>query len=78
MMRADGQCALGLRLPKSMRCRDFEPGIEKFCAQPNDFTSAAQITQMATYFGVKGQELKKIGIVATKEAELRAKPAESR
>ena len=74
-LRASGECGLGLRLPKSMKCRDFEPGIEKFCASPSDFTGLAQITQMATYFGVRGQELKKINLVASKEVALRAKPA---
>jgi len=69
----DGKCALGLRQPKTMRCREFDPGIEKFCAKPTDFTGPAQITQMAQYFGVKGQELKKITLIALKEDALRSK-----
>jgi len=56
-----------------MRCNAFEPGIEKFCDKPSDFTGQAQITQMATYFGVKGQELKKIISIASKEDASRAK-----
>ncbi|HZS44455.1 MAG TPA: hypothetical protein VFC63_05090 [Blastocatellia bacterium] len=71
-LEASGRCGLGLRLPKTMRCHDFQPGIEKFCAKPSDFAGQAQITQMATYFGVKGQELKKIMLIASKEDALRA------
>ncbi|HLG16327.1 MAG TPA: hypothetical protein VJH03_17740 [Blastocatellia bacterium] len=74
-MRDDGDCAFGLRLPKGMSCREFEPGIEKFCSNPNDFVSAAQILQMANYFGVKGTELKKVTAMVTIEARSRqAKP----
>jgi len=71
-LQENGQCALGLAPPKSMRCNKFEPGIEKFCSKPSDFTGQAQITQMAAYFGVKGQELKKVTLMAAKEDALRA------
>jgi hypothetical protein len=43
-----------------MGCRQFEPGIEKFCSSPGDFVNSAQIIQMATYFGMRGMELKKV------------------
>ncbi len=70
--QADGKCGMGLRIPTGMRCQDFDPGIEKFCADPADFKGAGQIIQMGTYFGVKGKELKKIKQIATQEEEIRS------
>jgi hypothetical protein len=67
-----GQCRLGLRLPKRMACRDFDPGIEKFCARPDDFSNSGQIVQMANYFGIKGVELKKVRVMADQEERIRA------
>jgi hypothetical protein len=55
---------LGLKIPKGMSCREFAPVIEQFCSNPNDFVSPAQIIQMATFFGFKKAELKKIGLMA--------------
>ena len=52
---------------------EFDPGIEKFCSKPDDFTNAGQIIQMATYFGIKGMELKKVKIMAAREEETRAR-----
>jgi hypothetical protein len=66
-LRYDGTCELGLRLPKQMRCREFDPGIEKFCSDPRDFVSESQIAQMATFFGIKGAELKKIKLMPLKQ-----------
>ena len=66
-------CGLGLNLPKGMGCRDFEPGIEKFCDNPNDFVNPAQIIQMAKFFGLKGTEMKKVKIIAAREADNRTK-----
>ena len=66
-----GECRLGLKLPKSMSCRDFSPGIEKFCADPKDFVSPSQIVQMATYFGFRKTELKKVRSMAESEESLR-------
>ena len=60
---AAGTCELGLKPPKTMRCREFDPGIEKFCADPADFVSQTQIVEMARYFGFDRTELKKIRIV---------------
>ena len=54
-----------------MSCRDFEPGIERFFADPGDYVSSNQIVQMATYFGVKGSELKKVKLMAAKEESAR-------
>ena len=68
----DGRCGFGLNLPKRMGCREFDPGIEKFCADPSDFTGAHQIVQMATFFGIKGMELKKIKAIAAREERARA------
>jgi hypothetical protein len=66
---------LGLNIPKSMGCREFDPGIEKFCSDPNDFKNPGQIIQMATFFGIKGTELKKVKLIAAREEKLRKVPA---
>jgi hypothetical protein len=47
-----------------MRCREFHPGIEKFCPNPADFVSQQQIVEMARFFGLNGTELKKVKTVA--------------
>lgn len=60
----DGTCGYGLNIPKRMGCREFDPGIEKFCSNPNDFVSPGQILQMAGFFGLKGIELKKVKLMA--------------
>lgn len=67
----DGTCNLQLNKPRRMGCREFSPGIEKFCAQPQDFVSAGQIIQMATFFGIGGLELKKVKQLAQREEESR-------
>lgn len=74
--RVDGTCAYGLRLPNQMHCREFDPGLEKFCSNPADFVNVAQIIQMATFFGIKGGELKKIKHMAPREEYSRTKNAE--
>lgn len=63
----NGECTFGLNIPKRMGCREFDPGIGKFCSDPNDFVSPSQIIQMATFFGIKGTELKKVKLVAARE-----------
>jgi len=65
----DGQCAYGLRIPKRMGCREFDPGIDKFCSNPDDFVSPSQIIQMATFFGIKGTELKKVKLIAARAGD---------
>src|SRR5436189_5912464 len=65
--KQNGECGLGLKIPKSMTCREFGPTLEKFCADPKDFVDPKQIVQMATYFGIKGPELKKIKVMAARE-----------
>jgi hypothetical protein len=72
--RDDNECTFGLNIPKSMGCREFDPGIEKFCSDPKDFKDPAQIVQMATFFGIKGTELKKVKAVAKREESLRSAP----
>ena len=62
----DGKCGFGLSVPQVMRCREFDPGIEQFCADPKDFVSARQIGEMASYFGIKGTELKKVNLLITR------------
>jgi hypothetical protein len=59
-----GTCAIGLDLRKGMTCREFRPGLEKFCADPKDFVSPSQIVEMATYFGIGRTELKKVKLMA--------------
>jgi hypothetical protein len=73
--RKNGECAYGLNLPKGMGCREFDPGIEKFCSDPNDFVSRSQIVQMANFFGIKGTELKKVKLIAAREETIRKIPA---
>ena len=68
---ANGKCRLGLNTPKTMSCHDFNPGIENFCSVPDDFVNAMQIVQMATYFGMKKAELKKVKNIALLEEKLR-------
>ncbi len=58
------KCGFGLRIPKKMSCGEFDPGIEKFCSDPNDFTNAGQIVQMASFFGIKGREMKRVRAMA--------------
>lgn len=68
----DGKCRLGLNIAKAMSCREFGPGIERFCSNPNDFVDPRQIIQMATYFGMKGTELKKVKRMAASEESSRS------
>ena len=68
----DAECELGLKIPKGMSCREFGPGMERFCSDPKDFVSPSQIIQMAQYFGFKGTELKKVKVMATTEENLRS------
>lgn len=67
----DGTCRLGLPIPKSMTCREFGPTLDKFCSNPNDFVDPRQIVQMSTFFGIKGPELRKIKVMATREQNIR-------
>ena len=53
-----------MNIPKTMRCREFAPGMEKFCANPADFAGPGQILEMARFFGLNGKELKKVKIAA--------------
>lgn len=73
-----GECRLDLKIPKGMSCREFGPVIEKFCSNPNDFVSSGQIMQMATFFGMRGTELKKVKAMAIRaESGLRVQPITS-
>ena len=67
----DGKCNLELRIPKGMSCREFGPGMAKFCSNPNDFVDPSQIVEMAKFFGMKGTELKKVKLMAATEANAR-------
>lgn len=71
-LKRTGECQIGLKLPKGMSCRDFRPGIERFCANPKDFVGAGQVVEMALFFGMKGTELKKVKAMAAKEETARA------
>jgi hypothetical protein len=68
----DGKCRLGLNIPKAMGCREFAPSMERFCSDPKDFVSPAQIVQMATFFGIKGRELKKVNLMVAREESARS------
>jgi hypothetical protein len=56
----NGKCARENTIPKKMRCADFTPGIERFCATPADYAGREQLKQMALYFGFAGKELKRV------------------
>jgi hypothetical protein len=64
---ADGSCATGHRPPQKMRCIDFTPSIERFCATPADYTGLAQFKQMALFFGFAGKELQRALELGSKE-----------
>jgi hypothetical protein len=54
-----------------MTCREYGPTLENFCSDPKDFVNPKQIVQMATFFGIKGPELKKIKLMAAREESAR-------
>jgi hypothetical protein len=56
-----------------MSCREFKPSLERFCSDPKDFVSHAQLVQMATFFGMKGSELRKVNLMAEREESARTK-----
>lgn len=60
LVAPEQKCALGNSLPKKMKCPDFKPGIERFCAAPAEYTGKNQVYQMALFFGLKGRELKRV------------------
>lgn len=68
---SDNACNLGLNKPKGMTCREFGPGLKKFCSEPKDFVSPAQIVEMAVFFGFQRTELKKVKLMAAQEEKLR-------
>ena len=70
-LTSEGKCAVGLDVRKGMTCREFRPGMEKFCADPKDFVSPNQIVEMATYFGFQRMELKKVKLMAATEERAR-------
>lgn len=72
LYQKDGTCRLGLKIPKTMSCREFAPGIDRFCSNPGDYVNPGQIIQMAQYFGIKGSELKKVKLMAAGEESHRA------
>jgi len=59
-----GACTVGLDIRKGMTCREFRPGMEKFCSNPKDFVDPSQIVEMANYFGIGRTELKKVKLMA--------------
>lgn len=71
--RPDGKCSLERKIPTGMTCREFAPSIERFCSNPKDFESANQIVQMATFFGMKGLELKKVKLMAARAEAARSR-----
>jgi hypothetical protein len=73
----DGSCGLGLKLPNGLSCREFSPTLEKFCADSKDFVNQKQLVEMATFFGIKGSELKKVKLMATQAESSRVQPPDS-
>ena len=67
----EGKCRLDLKIPKGISCREFYPGMQKFCADPKDFVDSSQIVEMAKFFGLKGTELKKVKLMATRAESAR-------
>jgi len=61
-------CRLGLNIPKTMKCREFAPGIDRFCDKPADFVVPNQIIEMAKFFGLERTELRKVRIIAESRA----------
>jgi hypothetical protein len=55
-----------------MACREFDPSLERFCSDPKDYVSPAQIAQMATFFGLKGRELKRVNLMIAREESARS------
>jgi len=66
-----GQCGLGLDTPKTMSCREFDASLSGFCSDRNDFVSPKQIIEMATFFGFKRTELKKVKLMVAAEESSR-------
>ena len=64
LLSPERTCRIGLSIPKTMKCREFAPGMEKFCAKPTDFVNPNQIIDMARFFGLEKTELKKVKIIA--------------
>jgi hypothetical protein len=60
LQQKEGGCELGHKPPEKMRCRDFQPGFDRFFGDRADFTGRKQIEQMALFFGLAGSELKKV------------------
>jgi len=50
-----------------MSCREFDASLAGFCSDSNDFVSARQIIEMATFFGFKRTELKKVKLMVAAE-----------
>jgi hypothetical protein len=60
LQETDGRCGRGRPTPKKMKCVDFAPGVERFCATPTDYAGREQLKQMALFFGLAGKELKRV------------------
>ncbi|HZS04911.1 MAG TPA: hypothetical protein VFD58_08765 [Blastocatellia bacterium] len=73
LQQKDKQCSYGHSTPKKMRCPDFTPAIERFCATPADYTGREQLRQMALFFGLAGKELRRV--LAMSEVWREAHPA---
>jgi len=60
VLQADKKCSIGLSTPKKMRCREFKPGIERFCDSPSDYKGREQLKEMSLFFGLAGRELQRV------------------
>lgn len=72
LQQAGGTCAAAHTPPKKMRCVDFNPGVERFCATLADYKGPAQLRQMAIYFGLSGKELRRVMALRLPSTEIQA------
>ena len=68
---SDATCRLGRPAPRGMGCRDFAPEMAEFFTNPSDFIGVHQVVQMATFFGLRGTEMKKVKLMATRAEQKR-------
>jgi len=67
LQRENGGCQLSYKPPKKMRCRDFQPGFDRFFGDRADFTGRKQLEQMALFLGLVHTELEKVRSMADRE-----------
>ena len=71
LQQAAGKCSAGRNTPKKMRCIEFTPSLERFCATPADYAGREQLKQMAVFFGLTGRELQRVLALSEIQGEAR-------